>query len=75
MQEENTFFLITMINKTNKNYPVGEKQTGRLDKARQGKAQDIDDTKYGNGPTRNYKIIKGANEEGNEGKQLGKINQ
>jgi len=37
MQEENKFFLI-MINKTNKNYPVGEKQTGRLDKARQGKA-------------------------------------
>ncbi len=37
MQEENKFFLI-MINKTNKNYPVGEKQTGRLDKARQGRA-------------------------------------
>ncbi len=39
MQEENKFFFITMINKTNKNYPVGEKQTGRLDKARQGKAR------------------------------------
>ncbi len=32
----------------------------------------------GNEPTRNCKhkeIIKGANDEGNEGKQLGKINQ
>ncbi len=37
-----------------------------------------DDPTYGNEPTRNCKhkeIIKGANEEGNEGKQLGKINQ
>ncbi len=36
------------------------------------------DPTYGNEPKRNYKhkeIIKGANEEGNEGKQLGKINQ
>ncbi len=67
-------YLITMINKTNKNYPVGEKQTGRLDKTR----QDIDDPTYGNEPTQNCKhkeIIKGANKEGNEGKQLGKINQ
>ncbi len=33
---------------------------------------------YGNEPTRNCKhkeIIKGANEEGNKGEQLGKINQ
>ncbi len=39
--------------------------------------QDIDDPTYGNEPTRNckHKIIKGANDEGNEGKQLGKINQ
>ncbi len=36
MQEENE--LITMINKTNKNYPLGEKQTGRLDKAGLDKA-------------------------------------
>ncbi len=53
-------YLITMINKTNKNYPVGEKQTGRLDKVRQGRAgqgragqgrtQDIDDPTYGNEP-------------------------
>ncbi len=62
-------------------------QTGqgkaRQGKARQGKAgqgwtQDIDDPTYGNEPTRNCKhkeIIKGANEEGNEGKQLGKFNQ
>ncbi len=72
MQEENHVFLITMINKTNKNYPVGEKQTG-LDRT-----HDIDDTTYGNEPTRKCKhkeIIKGANEEGNEGKQLGEINQ
>ncbi len=54
-------------------------QTGqgkaRQGRAGQGRTQDIDDTTYGNRPTRNYKIIKGANEEGNEGKQLGKINQ
>ncbi len=48
-------------------------QTGRL-----GWAQDIDDPTHGNAPTRNCKhkeILKGANEEGNEGKQLGEINQ
>ncbi len=65
-----------MINKTNKNYPVGEKQIGRLDKAGLDRTgQDIDDPTYGNELTRNCKhkeIIKGANEEGNEGKQLGK---
>ncbi len=62
-------FLLIVKNKTNKSYPVGEKQAG-----------------YGwtgqdhicNEPTRNCKhkeIIKGANEEGNEGEQLGEINQ
>ncbi len=30
MQEVKQVLLITKINKTNKNYPVGEKQTGRL---------------------------------------------
>ncbi len=60
--------LITMINKSNKNYPVGEKQTGRLDRA--GHRRHLT---FGNEPTRNCKhreILKGANEEGNEGKQL-----
>ncbi len=45
---------------------------------RQDWTQDIDDPTYGNEPTRNCKhkeIIKGANDEGNEGKQLGKMNQ
>ncbi len=95
MQEVKRVLLITTINKTNKNYPVGEKQTGwtgqgwtgqgwagldwtGLDWTRQDWTQDIDDPTYGNEPTRNCKhkeIIKGANDEGNEGKQLGKINQ
>ncbi len=41
-----------MINKTNKNNPVGEKQTGKagLDKA--GHKTD-DDPTYGNEPTQN----------------------
>ncbi len=30
MQEVKQVLLITKINKTNKNYPVGEKQIGRL---------------------------------------------
>ncbi len=77
---------------TNKNYPVGEKQTGRLasrqgragqgkaelDKAGQGWTGHRRHQTLGNEPTRNCKhkeIIKGANDEGNEGKQLGKINQ
>ncbi len=38
MQEVKKVLLITKINKTNKNYPVGEKQTGRLDKAGLDKA-------------------------------------
>jgi len=51
-----------------------------LDKARLDKARHKphDDSTYDNEPTRNCKhkeILKGANEEGNEGEQLGKINQ
>ncbi len=67
------------IKQTNKNYPVGEKQAGwlaGLDKAGQGWTQTTSNIRYE--PPRNCKhkeIIKGANYEGNEGKQLGKINQ
>ncbi len=91
-------FLFRIIKQTNKNYPVGEKQTGWLDKAGQGrtgqdkagqdkagqdkagqdKAGHRRHLTLGNEPTRNCKhkeIIKGANYEGNEGKQLGKMNQ
>ncbi len=78
MQEVKQVLLITKINKTNKNYPVGEKQTGRLADWLDWTRQDIDNPTYGNEPTQNCKhkeIIKGANDEGNEGKQLGKINQ
>ncbi len=58
------FLLIIIINKTNKNNPVGEKQTG---KAGQGRA--------GQGSTQHKRRPKkGANEEGNEGEQLGKMN-
>ncbi len=81
------FRIIKQTNKqTNKNYPVGEKQTGWLDKAGQagqgwtgqGWTGHRRHLTNGNEPTRNCKhkeIIKGANDEGNEGKQLGKINQ
>ncbi len=78
----------TVLNKTNKNNPVGEKQIGkqdkadrtRLDRTRLDKAghKTYGDPIYGNEPTRNCKhkeIIKGANKEGDEGEQLGKINQ
>ncbi len=61
--------------KTNKNNPVGEKQTGKQDKAGH---KTYDDPTHVNEPTWNCKhkeIIKGANGEGNEGEQLGKINQ
>ncbi len=54
----------------NKNHPVWEKLAGWQDKAGH--------LTLGNEPTRNCKhkeIIKGANDEGNEGKQLGKMNQ
>ncbi len=47
-----------------------------LDRAGQGWTQTTSNIRYE--PTRNCKhkeIIKGANYEGNEGKQLGKINQ
>ncbi len=50
---------------------------GRTGQGRTGH-KTSDDPTYGNEPTRNCKhkeIIKGANDEGNEGKQLGKINQ
>ncbi len=75
--------LFRKIKQTNKNYPVGEKQTGWLDKAGQGwTGQGWTGHRRhltnGNEPTRNCKhkeIIKGANDEGNEGKQLGKIYQ
>ncbi len=70
--------LFRIIKQTNKNYPVGEKQTGWLDKAGQGWTENRRHLTLGNEPTWNCKhkeIIKGANEEGNEGKQLGKINQ
>ncbi len=52
-----------------------QKQTGKQDKAGH---EMYDDPTYGNEPTPNCKhkeIIKGANEEGNEGEQLGQINQ
>ncbi len=41
MQEVKRVLLITMINKTNKNYPVGEKQTGWTGQDKAG--QDTDD--------------------------------
>ncbi len=47
-------------------------------RAGQGRAGHIRHLTLGNEPTRNCKhkeIIKGANDEGNEGKQLGKMNQ
>ncbi len=78
-------FLLIVKNKTNKNYPVGEKQTGQgrtrldwADRAGHKACIKLRRTTYGNEPTRNCKhkeIIKGANEESNEGEQLGKINQ
>ncbi len=77
-------------NKTNKQkQPLEEKQTDKQARTRQGRAgqgragqgragQGTKHTSNDNEPTRNCKhkeIIKGANEEGNEGEQLGKINQ
>ncbi len=76
--EENWLYLTKQINK---NYPVGEKQNwlaSRQDKAGQGWTEHRRHLTFGNEPTRNCKhkeIIKGANDEGNEGKQLGEINQ
>ncbi len=44
LQEVKGLFIHKKTKQTNKNYPVGEKQTGWLDKAGQGKAgQDTDD--------------------------------
>ncbi len=66
MQEGKYIFINNNINKTIKNYPVGEKQTGKA--GHKG---------YNNEPTRDCKhkeILKGAIEEGNE-EQVGQINQ
>ncbi len=71
MQEGKGIFINNNINKTNKNHPVGEKQTGWK---RQGRAGHKAYTVYNNKPTRDCKhkeILKGANEEGNEGRQAG----
>ncbi len=114
MQVMGNLFNKNKNKQTNKNYPVGEKQTGwlagkaeldkagqgrtrqdkagqgrtrqdkagqgrtRQDKAGQGRTRHRRHQTLGNEPTRNCKhkeIIKGANDEGNEGKQLGKMNQ
>ncbi len=86
--QEEKGFILHKIKQTNKNYPIGEKQTGWTGQGRTGldwtgldwTGLDMydDESTYGNEPTRNCKhkeIIKGANEEGNEGEQLRKINQ
>ncbi len=84
MQVMGNLFNKNKNKQTNKNYPVGEKQTdwlagkAELDKAGQGWTGHRRHQTLGNEPTRNCKhkeIIKGANDEGNEGKQLGKMNQ
>ncbi len=56
----------------------GRTRQGRAGQAGQGWTGHRRHQTLGNEPTRNCKhkeIIKGANDEGNEGKQLGKINQ
>ncbi len=67
--QEETDFLLIIINKTNKNNLVGEKQTRY--QAKQDKAgQDTRHTTNDAEPTQNCKhkgIIQGANEQGNEG--------
>ncbi len=71
-------YLITMINKINKQKLPRRGKADWLDWTRLDWTQDIDDPTYDNKPTRNCKhkeIINGANEEGNEGEQLGKFNQ
>ncbi len=83
-----TGFLLIIINKTNRNRLANRQGKARQGKARQGKArqgkarqgrtQDIRCETNDDEPTRNCKhkeIIKGANEEGNEGEQLGKMYQ
>ncbi len=88
MQEGKGIFINNNINKTNKNYPIGEK-TDWLNKTRQGRTgQDRTGqgrtghkayTAYNNELTRDCKhkeIIKEANEEvTNEGRQVGQNNQ
>ncbi len=74
MQEGKGIFINNNINKTNKNYPVGEKQTGWT---RQGRAGHKAYTANNNEPTQDSKhkeILKGAIEEDNE-EQVGQINQ
>ncbi len=84
--EENRLLLTKTNKQTNENHPVGEKLNwlvSRQGRARQGRAGQgwtghRRHQTLGNEPTRNCKhkeIIKGANDEGNEGKQLGKMNQ
>ncbi len=74
-------FLLIIKNKTNKSNPVGEKtdwQAGQGRTRQDTAGQDTRHTSNDDEPTRNCKhkeIIKGANEESNEGEQLGKINQ
>ncbi len=66
LQEETGFLLIIK----NKNNPVGEKQTGKQ------AGQDTRHTTTNQHRNCKHKeILKGANEEGNEGRQVGKINQ
>ncbi len=74
--------LFRIIKQTNKQKLPRRGKTDWLDWTRLAGLPDwtqtSDDPTYGNEPTRNCKhkeIIKGANDEGNEGKQLGKINQ
>ncbi len=57
---------------------TGQAGQGRIGQAGQGWTGHRRHQTLGNEPTRNCKhkeIIKGANDEGNEGKQLGKMNQ
>ncbi len=67
------------IKQTNKNYHVGENRLAtRLGKAGQDKAnrtrQDTCDDELAQ-DCKHKEIIKGANEEGNEERQVGQINQ
>ncbi len=71
---------LLFILKINKNYPVGEnRKAGRLGKAGQGRAESAHNRgTYDNELAQDCKhkeIIKGANEEGNEERQLEQINQ
>ncbi len=71
---------LLFILKINKNYPVGEnRKAGRLGKAGQGRAESAHNRgTYDNELAQDCKhkeIIKGANEEGNEERQVEQINQ